>query len=90
VAQTPVRKDVASAGIFSLAFSDRRNGIAVGGDYTKPAESLHNIAVTGDGGRTWMEPTSGHPNGYRSAIAFVRDKRLWVAVGPTGSRHILR
>jgi photosystem II stability/assembly factor-like uncharacterized protein len=85
VAQTPIRKDAASAGIFSLAFSGPRHGIAVGGDYTKPAESEHNIAVTSDGGRTWIDPAGSHPYGYRSAIAFVPDKRMWVAVGPTGS-----
>jgi len=85
VAQTPVRSDAAGAGIFSLAFSDPRHGIAVGGDYSKPAEAQHNIAVTSDGGRTWTEPSGSHPNGYRSAVAFVPDKKMWVAVGTTGS-----
>jgi len=85
VARTPVRNDSASAGIFSLAFSDARHGIAVGGDYSKPAETQHNIAVTSDGGRTWVEPAGPHPSGYRSAVAFVPDKRIWIAVGTTGS-----
>jgi photosystem II stability/assembly factor-like uncharacterized protein len=85
VAQTPVRNDAAAAGVFSLAFSDSRHGIVVGGDYTKPAESQHNIAVTSDGGRTWTEPNGRHPSGYRSAIAFVPDKKMWIAVGTTGS-----
>jgi photosystem II stability/assembly factor-like uncharacterized protein len=85
VAQTPVRNDAPSSGIFSLAFSDPRHGIAVGGDYAKPAESQHNIAVTSDSGRTWIEPSGTHPNGYRSAIAFVPDKKVWLAVGTTGS-----
>jgi photosystem II stability/assembly factor-like uncharacterized protein len=85
VAQTPVRNDGAAAGIFSLALSDSRHGILVGGDYTRPAESEHNIAVTSDGGRTWTEPSGPHPNGYRSAIAFVPDKKMWIAVGTTGS-----
>jgi photosystem II stability/assembly factor-like uncharacterized protein len=85
VSQTPVRRDAASAGIFSLAFSDPKHGIAVGGDYMKPAESEHNVAVTSDGGRSWVEAAGSRPSGYRSAIAFVPDKRMWVAVGPTGS-----
>lgn len=84
-ARTPVRNDAAAAGIFSLAFSDARHGIAVGGDYTRPAESEHNIALTSDGGRTWSEPTGPHPNGYRSAAAFVPDQKMWVAAGTTGS-----
>jgi photosystem II stability/assembly factor-like uncharacterized protein len=85
VARTPVRNDAAASGIFSLAFSDSRHGIAVGGDYMKPAEVEHNIAVTSDGGRTWTEPEGPHPNGYRSAIAFVPDEKMWVAAGTTGS-----
>ena len=85
VARTPVRNDAATSGIFSLAFSDARHGIAVGGDYMKPAEMEHNIAVTSDGGRTWTELEGAHPNGYRSAIAFVPDKKMWVAAGTTGS-----
>jgi photosystem II stability/assembly factor-like uncharacterized protein len=85
VAQTPVRHDTASAGIFSLAFSDPKHGIAVGGDYMKPVENEHNMAVTSDGGRTWVEPAGSRPSGYRSAIAFVPDKKMWVAVGPAGS-----
>ena len=85
VAQTPVRNDGAPAGIFSLAFSDARHGMAVGGDYTEPAETEHNIAVTSDGGQTWIEPVGSHPHGYRSAIAFVPDKKMWVAAGTTGS-----
>jgi len=85
VAQTPVRNDAAATGVFSLAFSDSRRGIVVGGDYTKPAESQHNIAVTSDGGLTWTEPDGPHPNGYRSAVAYVPDKKMWIAVGTTGS-----
>lgn len=85
VSRTPIRNDAAGAGIFSIAFSDSRHGVAVGGDYSKPAESQHNIAITSDGGRTWIEPAASHPTGYRSAVAFVSDKKMWVAVGSTGS-----
>ncbi len=84
-AQTPVRNDAASAGIFSLAFSDALHGIAAGGDYAKPSESRHNIAVTTDGGRTWVEPAGAHPGGYRSAVVFVPKRKMWAAVGTTGS-----
>jgi photosystem II stability/assembly factor-like uncharacterized protein len=85
VVPTPVRNESASAGIFSIAFSDSRHGIVTGGDYSKPAESQHNIAVTSDGGRTWTEPAGSHPNGYRSAVALVPDQKIWIAVGTTGS-----
>ena len=81
VAKTPMAGG-ASAGIFSLAFSDGRRGIAVGGDYQKPTEAPGNFAITADGGKTWSSPGPG-PGGYRSAVAFV--DKMWIAVGTSGS-----
>jgi photosystem II stability/assembly factor-like uncharacterized protein len=85
VTTTPIRNDGASAGIFSITFSDSKHGVAVGGDYTKPADASHNVAVTSDGGATWAEPTGAHPNGFRSAVVFVADGRMWIATGTSGS-----
>jgi len=85
VAPTPIRNDAASAGIFSMAFSDPKHGVAVGGDYTKPADASHNVAVTSDGGQTWTEPSGQHPSGYRSAVAFLAGRGVWIASGPSGS-----
>ena len=85
VAATPIRNDSSSAGIFSLAFSDTQHGVAVGGDYTKAGDALHNVAVTSDGGETWTEPSGAHPNGYRSAVAFWKTLGVWIATGPSGS-----
>ena len=84
VALTPMRNDGPSAGIFSVAFSDRQHGVAVGGDYSKDKEDSRNIAVTSDGGLTWSAP-AGHPAGFRSAVAWVPDRKIWVAVGTSGS-----
>src|SRR3954451_14866603 len=69
VAQTPIRHDGRAAGIFSLDFGAGR-GVAVGGDYEKPAEDAHNVAITTDSGKTWTEPSS-RPAGFRSAVAYV-------------------
>jgi photosystem II stability/assembly factor-like uncharacterized protein len=85
VAVTPIRHDGPSAGIFSLAFSDDRRGVAVGGDYTKPADDYSNIAVTDDGGKTWTAPSSPPPRGFRSAVVFLRDRRMWISTGTSGS-----
>jgi photosystem II stability/assembly factor-like uncharacterized protein len=84
VARTPIRSDAPTSGIFSLAFRDTYHGIAVGGNYSKPTESTHNVAVTSDGGRTWTEPR-GRPGGYRSAVAYAPRLRAWIAVGTSGS-----
>ena len=85
VSTTPIRKDSASAGIFSITFSDPMHGVVVGGDYTKPAEASHNIAITADGGQTWTEPKGRHPAGFRSAVTSFGDHLTWIATGPSGS-----
>lgn len=85
VTATPIRNDGASAGIFSLAFSDARHGIAVGGDYAKDKEDRQNIALTSDGGRTWAAPPGSGPKGFRSAVVFVPDRKMWVVTGTSGS-----
>ena len=85
VAGTPLRHDGASAGIFSLAFADPLDGVAVGGDYGKPGDAAGNVALTSDGGRTWAAPGGAPPNGYRSAVAFLAGRKVWIAVGTSGS-----
>lgn len=84
IAITPLRHDGAAAGIFSLAFAGAAHGLAVGGDYEKPTDTSANIALTSDSGHTWIEPPS-HPNGYRSALADLPSRNLWIAVGTSGS-----
>ncbi|HLK65084.1 MAG TPA: hypothetical protein VKU19_16695 [Bryobacteraceae bacterium] len=84
VAITPIRNDGPSAGVFSLAFSDSLHGVAVGGDYAKPEIAEKNVAITSDGGKTWTEP-SGHPKGFRSAVLYLPEKKMWIATGTSGS-----
>lgn len=83
-AKTPMRKDAASTGIFSLAFANKLRGIAVGGDYKNPGDASANIAITADGGKSWSAPDHG-PNGYRSAIVYVPGMKAWIATGTSGS-----
>jgi photosystem II stability/assembly factor-like uncharacterized protein len=85
VATTPIRNDGASAGIFSLVFRDSRRGIAVGGDYSKDGEDRRNIALTNDGGRSWKASPDGGPTGFRSAVAWLPKRKLWIVTGTSGS-----
>ena len=77
-----------SSGIFSIAFAGEKLGIAVGGNYVEQEITPGNMALTTDGGKTWKR-TSGKPtSGYRSGVAFGKNrigKRVVVAVGPTGT-----
>jgi hypothetical protein len=79
-AKTPIRNDSDNAGIFSLAFSSARHGIAVGGDYSKPGSGA--IAITDDAGKTW---SGGSLPGYRSAVVYITDSKLWIATGTSGT-----
>lgn len=82
IADTPLASGP-SAGIFSIAFADARNGVVVGGDYKKEQEPGDHAAVTSDGGITW---TAAKLSGFRSVVAPVpRTPKSWLAVGPAGS-----
>ncbi len=85
VVDTPIRKDSSSAGIFSIAFSDRQHGIVVGGEYTKATETDGNIAITSDGGLTWVAAKGTPPAGYRSSVAYIPKAKTWVTTGTSGS-----
>ena len=82
----PLLAGLPSAGLFSLAFRDARNGVAVGGDYQKPAGADRNLAFTSDGGRTWRLAEGASPAGFRSGVAWLRGREL-VTVGTSGSDH---
>lgn len=85
VATTSIAAGSASSGIFSIAFRDAKNGIAVGGDYRKENEGGNNVAITTDGGATWRLSRGPRPAGFRSAVAYVEGRPSVIAVGPSGS-----
>lgn len=78
-----------SAGIFSICFANKKNGVAVGGDYKRPDDSSSNFSVTNDGGRTWSTPALREPpTGFRSCVSvwlkYGREINM-IAVGPNGT-----
>ena len=58
--------------------------IAVGGDYTKPNESVGTAAWSTYGGEYWTASTIP-PHGYRSAVQWSDSLKLWITVGTNGS-----
>lgn len=70
VYETPLIQGTSSQGIYSIDFFDKNFGIAVGGDYTKQAENINNIATTNDGGETWQVQASGKNGGYKTCVKF--------------------
>jgi photosystem II stability/assembly factor-like uncharacterized protein len=85
VAETPLASGVESAGVFSIAFKDAKNGVIAGGDYRKPQGSEANLALTADGGKTWKLIEGARPAGYRSCVAYSHDRSALIAVGTSGS-----
>jgi photosystem II stability/assembly factor-like uncharacterized protein len=75
----------ASAGVFGLAFNTRDLGIAVGGDFAKPA--AHRRVAAYSYFRAPWRRSATQPTGYRSGVTFVPSWRLGMAlsVGLTGS-----
>jgi photosystem II stability/assembly factor-like uncharacterized protein len=88
VASTPIAAGSASAGIFSLAFCDVQHGVAVGGNYRMPDSTGAHVAISADGGETWILSDSARVTPYLSGVACVRADTThpaFVAVGPTGT-----
>lgn len=82
---TPIAAS-SSAGIFSVAFRDKRHGVTVGGDYRKEKDAVDNLAITSDGGQTWTLVKEKGLSGFRSVVQFVPGtKSTFVAVGPQGA-----
>ena len=83
VSATPIAHGKPSTGIFSLAFKDASNGIAIGGDFANDTLSSNNIATTTDGGTTWRL-MARNPYGYKSCITYINGTKL-IAVGTSGT-----
>jgi photosystem II stability/assembly factor-like uncharacterized protein len=84
VTDVPVHAEGPASGIFALAFFDRRRGVAVGGDYTKPQLAARSVALTNDGGRTWHAARAS-PAAYLSGVSFAGTPERIVAVGLAGT-----
>ncbi|WP_313267261.1 WD40/YVTN/BNR-like repeat-containing protein [Epilithonimonas vandammei] len=87
VFETPIVQGTSSQGIYSIDFYDKNFGIAVGGDYTKQADNVNNIATTNDGGQTWQIQASGQNAGYMTCVKF-RPKTKGKEIVAVGDQHI--
>jgi photosystem II stability/assembly factor-like uncharacterized protein len=83
VSETPMHPENASSGLFSLAFRDEKNGVAVGGDYAHAESSPKpNVLFTSDGGKTWSGGEGGAAGRYFSTVAYAEG--AIVAAGSAG------
>ena len=86
VHDTPIIQGKATTGMYSIDFYDENNGFAIGGDYTKPNDTIANKIRTTDGGKTWQIVADGNGPGYRSCVQYIpnRGGKELVAVGFKG------
>lgn len=86
VYETPIVQGLETTGMYSIDFYDEQNGFAIGGDYTKPADSSANKIRTQDGGKTWQLVAKNQSPGYRSCVQYVpnRNANELVAIGFKG------
>ncbi|MBL1222627.1 exo-alpha-sialidase [Chryseobacterium sp. L7] len=66
--ETPFIQGESSQGMYSIDFDSEKFGIAAGGDYTKQAANVNNIATSTDGGKTWQIQASGQNAGYTTCV----------------------
>ncbi|RNC87333.1 MAG: oxidoreductase [Winogradskyella sp.] len=86
VFDTPIVQGKPTTGMYSVDFYDENNGFAIGGDYTKPNDTLSNKIRTQDGGKTWQVVADGQSPGYRSCVQYVPNSNAQelVAIGFKG------
>jgi len=78
---TPILQGKASKGIYSIAFKDERNGVAVGGNWEN-AECDSSKMYTTDGGKTWH--LSQGLQHYRSCVTHVIED-VYISTGTSGT-----
>ncbi|MBO3116052.1 oxidoreductase [Winogradskyella sp. DF17] len=86
VFDTPIVQGTSTTGLYSIDFYDNSIGFGIGGDYTKPNDTLANKISTSDGGKTWRVVANGKGPGYRSCVQYIPNSkgRALVAVGFKG------
>lgn len=84
---TPIASGAPSKGIFSVAFRTEKDGIIVGGDYSKSQDAEKNCAITTNGGKSWQLIENNNPKGFKSCVAFIPATRskVVITVGTSGS-----
>ncbi|WP_165372118.1 WD40/YVTN/BNR-like repeat-containing protein [Emticicia agri] len=83
VAETPFKPGETS-GIFGLHFYTDKDGIATGGDYKEDKKVSDNLAITHDGGKTWILTEQAKPDGLKESSWVLTNKSLLV-VGTSGT-----
>jgi photosystem II stability/assembly factor-like uncharacterized protein len=85
--QIPIIQGKESQGANSIAVRDIRTRVSnhlviVGGDFSRDKDTVDNCVLTHNGGHTWIKPVNP-PNGYRSCVVYINNKKL-ITCGTSG------
>ena len=81
VVETPLLHGAGAKGIYSIAFKDELNGVAVGGNWENPDCDSSKI-YTNNGGQTWY--LSKGLQHFRSCVTYVQDD-TYISTGTSGT-----
>jgi photosystem II stability/assembly factor-like uncharacterized protein len=81
--QIPIIQGTNASGVFSIAFANANQGVAIGGDYTKDSLRDNICFYTKNGGKVW-KASEVQPGGYRSCVEYFQDKKL-ISTGTNGT-----
>jgi len=70
VINSPITQGKSTTGIYTSAFYNEKQGIIMGGDYTKKGHIAASKAITNDGGKTWQVITQEQPS-YTSCVQYI-------------------
>jgi len=59
--------------------------VVVGGDYSRPNEASYTAVYSTDGRLLQWNKAETFPHGFRSAVAYDTQQKLWITVGPNGT-----
>lgn len=79
--ETPLLHGSGSKGIYSIAFKDELNGVAVGGNWENPECDSSKI-YTNNGGQTWY--LSEGIQDFRSCVTYIQDD-TYISTGTSGT-----
>jgi len=74
---TPLPQGETMTGIFSLDFFNSKLGAVAGGNYDKTDSSIVSLALTNDGGKTWIK-LKGQTAFFGSCVRFKNQNELFV------------
>lgn len=78
----PLKQGTETTGANSIAIKNKKIMVVVGGDFTRPADTTGNCAVSFDGGRNWTSPLVS-ASGYRSCVEYLGNSN-WITCGLSG------